>query len=163
MMQITLESGGDPPATSWWWFGWKFIGIWLEFCGKWNLVGIWMEFGWKPRDAEVGEVELWRLEEILQPAAQLAMEANPYTHHSSVSHAHPNWSLHKHETRVFLERIFRTKKTIACVCRPVHKSFLSKPDWPPWWGYATCWIDSLLIFLLDFLLNYDPTKSHPCT
>ena len=69
-----------------------------------------MEFGWKPRDAEVGEVELWRLEEILQPAAQLAMEANPYTHHSSVSHSHPNWSLHKHETRVFLERIFRTKK-----------------------------------------------------
>ena len=117
-----MNQGGKPKG---WWFKWG--GIWeaaestkllnLKFYAK-SFPMESCRVGRKPWDVEVGEVEIWRLGKLRyggwrSSRTQLTVEADPYTHHSPVSHTHPNWE-HKYVTSPFSDPSKQSNKRHVC-------------------------------------------------
>ena len=117
-----MNQEGKPKG---WWFKWG--GIWeaaesskllnLKFYAK-SFPMESCRVGRKPWDVEVGEVEIWRLEKLRyggwrSSRTQLTVEADPYTHHSPVSHTHPNWE-HKYVTSPFSDPSKQSNKRHVC-------------------------------------------------
>ena len=151
--------GGKPKG---WWFKWG--GIWeaAESSKLLNLKVYAKSFamescrvGRKPWDVEVGEVELWRLEKLRyggwrSSRTQLTVEADPYTHHSPVSHTHPNWE-HKYVTSPFSDP--RKQSNKRHVCAFAVKSVLYCQEWTrlTWqWVHLLDWLP------VDLLLELPP-------
>ena len=166
-----MNQGGKPKG---WWFKWG--GIWeaaestkllnLKFYAK-SFPMESCRVGRKPWDVEVGEVEIWRLEKLSyggwrSSRTQLTVEADPYTHHSPVSHTHPNWE-HKYVTSPFSDPSKQSNK--RHVCAFAVKSVYYCQEWTRLTWQWVHLLDRLPVDLLLELppcwIDTDPTKSHP--
>ena len=167
-----MNQGGKPKG---WWFKWG--GIWeaaestkllnLKFYAK-SFPMESCRVGRKPWDVEVGEVEIWRLEKLRyggwrSSRTQLTVEADPYTHHSPVSHTHPNWE-HKYVTSPFSDPSKQSNKRHVCAfavqcvyyCQEVNQTDLTMS--PPV-GSTPCWSSSWIVSLLDWYWSYQIPSS----